>query len=65
MTVKLGPNGELNLAELFTKNMVKKIVSYSMDISTSLNTIRIWFYDSRGIEICPKLKKRRGKAKKA
>ena len=64
MIARIGPNGELDLQDLFTKRTIKKICSYSLDKSESLNTIRIWFYDSRGKEIRPKLRKR-GKAKKA
>ena len=63
MNVKVGPHGEVDLEELFTKATIKKISSYSIDISESLNTIRVWFYDSKGKEIRPKLKCR-GKAKK-
>jgi hypothetical protein len=56
--VRVGPHGEVDLQDLFTKATIKKIDSYSMDIGT-LGTLRVWFYDSRGKEIKIKLRKRR------
>jgi len=61
MIIKVGPNGEVELEQLFTKQFIKKIGSYSIDKSAT--SIRIQFYDLRGNEIPAKLRKR-GQSKK-
>jgi hypothetical protein len=60
MIVKLGKDGLLILEQIFTKQFINKIGSYSLDKSEK--SIRIQFYDKKGKELKAKL---RGKAKKA
>lgn len=62
MIITVGPNGEVQLDQLFTKATIDKIYSYSMD--TTDTAIVVTFFDVDGKQIHPKLRKR-GQAKKA
>ena len=54
MIIRVGPGGQVNLEQIFTKQFIKKIASYSMDKSD--NSIRIQFYDHSGKGLKAKLK---------
>jgi hypothetical protein len=64
MIVKVGPNGEIDLLDLFTKKEAAKVYYYTFEKLKNDGNVVLWLYNKKGEQIVPKLRKR-GKAKKA